>query len=171
MRRNVLHGSAEPAFLERPRAFDTILYGGLVLEYSTCYSPSLFTADTGCATAANFQSVAAGLLVDQPLMKVELKLLSFGILLHFVVATCIATVYFLASRVLPMMIRHPIASGLTLRDDRLSRHELSRSSSLSDQKKSWTESSYLSFSTEIIRTRFPGWIAARTVGAADPQKE
>jgi hypothetical protein len=32
--------------------------------------------------------------------------------LHFVVATCIATVYFLGSRVLPMLIRHPVVSGL-----------------------------------------------------------
>jgi uncharacterized membrane protein YagU involved in acid resistance len=35
-----------------------------------------------------------------------------GILLHFVVATCIATVYFLASRVLPVLIHHPVVSGL-----------------------------------------------------------
>ena len=33
-------------------------------------------------------------------------------MLHFLVATCIATVYYLATRVLPVLIRHPVVSGL-----------------------------------------------------------
>ena len=32
--------------------------------------------------------------------------------MHFVVATCIATVYYLASRYLSFLIRHPIISGM-----------------------------------------------------------
>jgi hypothetical protein len=35
-----------------------------------------------------------------------------GILLHFLVATCIAAVYYLATVVLPVLIRHPVVSGL-----------------------------------------------------------
>jgi uncharacterized membrane protein YagU involved in acid resistance len=35
-----------------------------------------------------------------------------GLFLHFVVATCIATVYFLLSSRLPMLIEHAVASGL-----------------------------------------------------------
>jgi hypothetical protein len=35
-----------------------------------------------------------------------------GILLHFVVATCIAAVYYAASLKLPVLIRHAVVSGL-----------------------------------------------------------
>jgi uncharacterized membrane protein YagU involved in acid resistance len=35
-----------------------------------------------------------------------------GILVHFFVAFCIATVYYFASRTIPFLIRHPIISGL-----------------------------------------------------------
>jgi uncharacterized membrane protein YagU involved in acid resistance len=35
-----------------------------------------------------------------------------GIVLHFVVATCIATVYFIATQFLPVLVRHPVISGL-----------------------------------------------------------
>jgi hypothetical protein len=34
-----------------------------------------------------------------------------GIVLHFVIATCIATVYYRTTLVLPVLIRHPVVSG------------------------------------------------------------
>ena len=35
-----------------------------------------------------------------------------GILAHFIVAFCIATVYLLLSRFIPFLIKHPVISGL-----------------------------------------------------------
>ena len=113
MSENVLHGSAEPASLERPRAFDTILYGGLVVGIlDLLFAFTFYGLVRGAPPLRIFQSVAAGLLGRPAAYDGGVKTFVFGILLHFVVATCIATVYFLASRVLPIMIRHPVASGL-----------------------------------------------------------
>ena len=35
-----------------------------------------------------------------------------GVFLHFVVAFCVATVYYLVSRNVPFLLRHPIVSGI-----------------------------------------------------------
>lgn len=59
-----------------------------------------------------FQSVAAGLLGRKAAYEGGVRTFVLGVLLHFVVATCIATVYYLASRILPVLIRHAVVSGL-----------------------------------------------------------
>jgi uncharacterized membrane protein YagU involved in acid resistance len=59
-----------------------------------------------------FQSVAAGVLGRPAAIEGGVRTFLLGILLHFVVATCIATVYYLASLVLPLLIRHAVVSGL-----------------------------------------------------------
>jgi uncharacterized membrane protein YagU involved in acid resistance len=59
-----------------------------------------------------FQSVAAGLLGRTTAYEGGTKTFLLGILLHFVVASCIAAVYYVASRILPVLIRHAVVSGL-----------------------------------------------------------
>ena len=59
-----------------------------------------------------FQSVAAGVLGRPRAYAGGVRTFFVGIILHFVVATCIATVYYLATLVLPVLIRHPVVSGL-----------------------------------------------------------
>ncbi len=59
-----------------------------------------------------FQSVAAGLLGRTAAYEGGTKTFLLGILLHFVVASFIAAVYYLASRILPLLIRHAVISGL-----------------------------------------------------------
>ena len=59
-----------------------------------------------------FQSVAAGLLGRPVAFEGGVKTFLLGLVLHFVVASCIAAVYYLASRILPVLIRHPVVSGL-----------------------------------------------------------
>lgn len=59
-----------------------------------------------------FQSVASGVLGPPAARAGGVKTFLLGILLHFVVATCIATVYFLAARLLPILIRYAVLSGL-----------------------------------------------------------
>ena len=60
-----------------------------------------------------FQTVAAGVLGRPIAYAGGVRSFLLGIVLHFVVATCIATVYFLATLVLPVLLRHPVVSGLT----------------------------------------------------------
>jgi uncharacterized membrane protein YagU involved in acid resistance len=110
---NVLESSAEATPRQPPRAFDTILYGGLVVGIlDMLFAFTFYGLILGAPPLRIFQSVAAGLLGRAAAYEGGVKTFVLGILLHFVVATCIATVYFLASRALPLLIRHPIFSGL-----------------------------------------------------------
>jgi uncharacterized membrane protein YagU involved in acid resistance len=59
-----------------------------------------------------FQSVAAGVLGRPAAIAGGVRTFMLGILLHFVVATCVATVYFLATQILPVLVRHAVISGL-----------------------------------------------------------
>ena len=58
-----------------------------------------------------FQSVASGLL-GRSSFDGGVRTFVFGLLLHLVVAICIAAVFYLASLKLPILIRHAVASGL-----------------------------------------------------------
>jgi uncharacterized membrane protein YagU involved in acid resistance len=113
MSENVLESSAEATSRPPPRAFDTILYGGLVVGIlDMLFAFTFYGLILGAPPLRIFQSVAAGLLGRAAAYEGGVKTFVLGLLLHFVVATCIATVYFLASRALPVLIRHPIVSGL-----------------------------------------------------------
>jgi len=113
MSENVLESSAEATSLQPPRAFDTILYGGLVVGILVMlFAFTFYGLILGAPPLRIFQSVAAGLLGRAAAYEGGVKTFVLGIVLHFVVATCIATVYFLASRALPVLIPHPIVSGL-----------------------------------------------------------
>jgi uncharacterized membrane protein YagU involved in acid resistance len=114
MSENILESSAEATSSEKPRAFDTILLGGLVVGIlDLLFAFTFYGLIRGAPPLRIFQSVAAGLLGRAAAYEGGVKTFVFGLLLHFVVATCIATVYYLASRALPVLIRHPIVSGLT----------------------------------------------------------
>ena len=113
MSENVFESSTEATSLKQPRAFDTIVYGGLVVGIlDLLFAFTFYGLILGAPPLRIFQSVAAGLLGRTAAYEGGVKTFVLGILLHFVVATCIATVYFLASRALPVLIRHPIVSGL-----------------------------------------------------------
>jgi hypothetical protein len=58
-----------------------------------------------------FQSVAAGLL-GRASFQGGTRTYLMGIVLHFVVATCIATVYYFFSQFLPILIKNAVPSGL-----------------------------------------------------------
>ena len=57
--------------------------------------------------------MAAGVLGRTAATEGGTQTFLLGILLHFMVATCIATVYYLGSLLLPVLIRHAVISGLT----------------------------------------------------------
>lgn len=95
-----------------PRALDTILYGGLVVGIlDGLFALVFYGWILGVQPLRIFQSIAAGLL-GRASYEGGTQTFLLGLLLHFVVATGIAAVYYVASLKLPVLIRHPVASGL-----------------------------------------------------------
>jgi uncharacterized membrane protein YagU involved in acid resistance len=113
MSENVLSDSSEIPSSNHPRAFDTIVYGGLVVGIlDMLFAFTFYGVILGVKPLRIFQSVASGLLGRTTAYGGGIRTFLLGILLHFIVASCIATVYYVASRMLPVLIRYPIASGL-----------------------------------------------------------
>ncbi len=106
------HSGDDASTLERPRAFDTILYGGLVVGILDGLFALIFYGQIlGAPPMRIFQSVASGLL-GKASYEGGIQTFLLGILLHFVVATCIAAVYYVASLKLPVLIHHAVVCGL-----------------------------------------------------------
>ena len=104
--------SGKASSFGRPRAVDTILYGGLIVGIlDLLFAFTFYGLILGVKPLRIFQSVAAGLL-GRTAYEGGVRTFLLGLLLHFVVATCIATVYYLASRMLPVLIRYAVVSGL-----------------------------------------------------------
>ena len=96
----------------RPSAFETILYGGLAIGIGDFIDGSTFFP---LYYGITFQQVwwgpASGIIGAKPRGSGWNTAL-FGILMHFVVAFCIAAVYYLFSRNIYFLIRRPVISGL-----------------------------------------------------------
>ena len=97
----------------RPRALETILYGGLAIGVLDFIDGSTFFP---LYYGITFQQVwwgpASGILGREAARAGGWNTALFGILMHFCVAFSIATVYYLCSRFIPSMVRHPVVSGL-----------------------------------------------------------
>jgi hypothetical protein len=95
-----------------PRARDTILYGGLVVGIlDGLFALIFYGLILGIKPRRIFQSVASGLL-GRASYEGGMQSFLLGILLHFVVASCIAAVYYLASLKLPILISHAVICGV-----------------------------------------------------------
>ena len=103
----------EQAAVGRPSAVKTIVFGGLAIGILDFIDASTFFP---LYYGITFQSVwwgpASGVLGRDAARAGGWNTALLGIFLHFVVALCIATVYFLASRNISLMIRRPVISGL-----------------------------------------------------------
>jgi len=97
----------------RPKALDTILLGGLAIGVLDFLDASIFfPLYFGISFLDVWHGPASGILGRESSRAGGLNTALLGILMHFCVAFSIATVYFLISRFIPAMIRHPIVSGL-----------------------------------------------------------
>lgn len=103
----------KPFPLGRPRPFETIFFGGLAIGiFDLLFAFTFYGLILGVKPLRIFQSVAAGVLGRPAATEGGVRTFLLGILLHFVVATCIATVYYFISRFVPFVIRHAVVSGL-----------------------------------------------------------
>jgi hypothetical protein len=97
----------------RPRPLETILLGGLIVGILDMLFAFVFYGFIlKIPYLRVFQGVAAGLLGRDTAIAGGVKTFVLGLVLHFIVATCIAAVYYLASLFLPFMIRHAVVCGL-----------------------------------------------------------
>ena len=101
------------AFAARARAIDTIPLGGLLIGlFDLLFAFTFYGFILGVPLLRIFQTVAGGVLGRPRAYAGGVPTFLLGIVLHFVVATCIATVYYLATRLLPFLIKYPVVSGL-----------------------------------------------------------
>ncbi len=104
---------ADVVSVGRPRAFDTIVYGGLTAGVlDILYAFVFFGMKYGLTPIRILQSVAAGLLSRDVSRAGGLKTALLGLFLHFLNAFIIATIFYGASLVLPTLIRHAVIWGL-----------------------------------------------------------
>jgi hypothetical protein len=106
------HSDDNSSILQPPRAFDMIVYGGLVVGILDGLFALIYYGQVlGVPTMRIFQSVASGLL-GQAAFEGGLGTFLIGIGLHFIVAACLAAVYYGVSLKLPILIHKPVLSGL-----------------------------------------------------------
>jgi hypothetical protein len=112
MKETDLENSDGATSLGRPRAFNTIVYGGLLVGiFDMLFAFTFYGLILGAKPLRIFQSVASGVLGRPAAIEGGVKTFLLGLLLHFVVATCIATVFYLIARLLPFVLHHAFISG------------------------------------------------------------
>lgn len=101
----------DAALLTRPRAFETIVYGGLVVGLLDGLAAVVSSSLRGVGPARVFQYIAAGLL-GAAAYSGGITPVLLGILIHFLIAFGAATVYYFASRKFPILIRQALICGM-----------------------------------------------------------
>lgn len=96
---------------ERPRVFETVVYGGLAVGVLDGLYAVIASGLRGVSPARVFRFVASGLL-GRAAFSGGTKTALVGLLLHFVVAFIVAVVFYAASRALPVLVRRAVLSGL-----------------------------------------------------------
>jgi hypothetical protein len=97
----------------RPSAFHTIVFGGLAIGVLDFLDAStFFPLYYGISFVDVWHGPAAGLIGREASRSGGLNTALLGIGAHFLVAFCIAAVYFVLARVIPTLVRHPVVSGL-----------------------------------------------------------
>ncbi|MEO8572415.1 MAG: hypothetical protein ABI481_00475 [Pyrinomonadaceae bacterium] len=96
-----------------PGALDTILLGGLAIGVLDFLDATLFFAlYSGAPFQRIWQGVSSGLSGSEAARAGGWATALLGIFLHFIISFGIATVYFIGARKIPLLIRHPVVSGL-----------------------------------------------------------
>ena len=93
------------------QALSAIGAAGLVAGVLDIISACIHAATRGVSPVRVLQFVASGLIGRQSFQG-GLATAALGLALHFVIALGAAAVFYAASRKLPIMLRHPVLSGL-----------------------------------------------------------
>src|SRR5882724_11345229 len=102
---------ADAAFsLQKPNALMGILWGGLACGVLDITAALVVYGYLGAKPIPLLQGIAAGLLGPKAFQG-GLATAMLGLLCHFVIALGAAAVYFAASRAVPALLQHVVASG------------------------------------------------------------
>ena len=97
----------------KSRALRTVLAAGLIAGiFDITYACIFSYLRRGVKPIAVLQSVASGALGRDAAIAGGWKTAALGLFFHFLIAIIWATVFYLASRVIPLMIKHAVISGL-----------------------------------------------------------
>lgn len=99
------------ATAQRPRARETILYGGLTVGLLDACDATVFFGALGVRPERIAQHVASGLLGPAS-FEGGAATIALGVALHFTVAICIAATFYLLSLRIPALVAHPVLGGL-----------------------------------------------------------
>lgn len=97
--------------IARARAFDTIVFGGLTAGVLDILDAFVMTSLNGGTPTRVLHAIASGVL-GRGAYDGGRATAALGLVLHFAIALGAATTYFLASRKLPVLVRHWMPSGL-----------------------------------------------------------
>ncbi|MEZ5423466.1 MAG: hypothetical protein R2682_10295 [Pyrinomonadaceae bacterium] len=108
-----MRAGQESLAVGKPRAFTSIVIAGLVVGVLDFLDASIFFPlyyEIGFTDV--WHGPASGLVGREAARAGGWDTALLGILLHFLVALCIAAVYYGASRLIPYMVRYPVRSGI-----------------------------------------------------------
>lgn len=110
---NALAHSVDAASaIKRPRALNTILYGGLTVGVlDGLYAITFAWLRRGMSPIRVFQYVAGGVF-GRDSFNGGLKTFAIGLMFHFLIAFTVASVFYCASLILPTLTRQAIMWGL-----------------------------------------------------------
>ena len=104
--------SASALATERSRAFPAVAWAGLIAGILDISSAFILGYPKGVGPIRVLQGVAAGLLGRESAIAGGLATAGLGLAIHFFIAFVVATVFYVASRRLVFLTRHPVISGL-----------------------------------------------------------
>ncbi len=105
-----MSATASVILSKSPGALAAILWAGLVSGTLDITAAFIFYARFGAFAVRLLQGIASGLL-GKAAFQGGLATAFVGLLCHFFIATSAAAVYFAASRRLPVLVQHAVASG------------------------------------------------------------
>ena len=97
--------------MRRLSALSAILIGGAIAGTLDITYAIGFSALRGVPPIRILQSIASGLL-GAPAFGGGLPTAALGLVLHFAIAFSAAAIFYLASKAIPFLTRHPVVSGL-----------------------------------------------------------
>lgn len=95
----------------RPRAFQTIIYGGLIVGVLDALDATIFGGLRGVNPSRVWQFVASGVL-GRASFNGGMKTAALGLLIHFLIAFILAAIYYGASLYFPALVRRAVSWGL-----------------------------------------------------------
>ncbi|HEX6733031.1 MAG TPA: hypothetical protein VF074_23620 [Pyrinomonadaceae bacterium] len=112
MSENVFAPSAdETSSLKSSRALKTILYGGLAVGVLDGLWAVILSGRRGVGPIRVFQFISSGLF-GRSAFSGGVRAALLGLLIHFMIATTLAAIYYGASKRLPMLVRQAVLWGV-----------------------------------------------------------